>query len=184
MNAPQLARMQLALNTLVTSGMLVAQSCLVPIVIFLGTGLVGAAAAITAISISGAIVHLALSRRLLPQLTRPRIEYALMKPLLRFGRGLVASSLAGLVLVNVEKLLLPRFASVSALAYYAVAFSVAGVVGVVPAAMMRSLLPAFSRHSESDRQPLGGLYSRALRANRIVARSGCFGDVCRGAPIL
>ena len=168
LNAPQLVRLRMDLNTLVTSGMGIAQICLVPVVLLLGGELVGAVSVIAGISIGGVFVHLMISQRLLPRLSRPRIDSALIKPLMRFGIGLVASAIAGMVLINVEKLLLPRFASVTVLAHYAVAYSVAGMLAVVPAAMRQSLLPAFSRlQAERDRESLARLYGQALRGNLL-----------------
>src|SRR5262249_21294917 len=98
----------------------------------------------------------------------PRIDPLLIKPLMRFGVGLVLSTIAATVLINVEKILLPRFASVTALAHYAVAFSVAGMLALVPGALRQSLLPAFSQlYSKGDHNSLARLYSRALRGNLL-----------------
>jgi O-antigen/teichoic acid export membrane protein len=118
--------------------------------------------------VAAVFAHLSISRWLLPRLVRPRIEPALIRPLLRFGVGLVASTIATMLLVNIEKLLLPRFASVTALAHYAVAYSVAGMLALVPNAIRQTLLPAFSRlNAEGDRDSLERLYLRALRSNLL-----------------
>lgn len=168
LNAPQLVRLRMDLNTTVTAAIGIGQSCLVPIVLFLGGGLVGAATVISGISIGAVFVHLVISQRLLPPLFKPRIDPALVRPLMRFGIGLVGSTIAAMVLVNIEKMFLPRFASVTALAHYAVAYSVAGMLAVVPGALRQTLLPAFSRlHAERDTDSLARLYGRALRGNLL-----------------
>jgi O-antigen/teichoic acid export membrane protein len=165
-STPQLVRLRMDLNTLVTGGAAITQNLLVVFVLWLQGGLIAAVAAIAGMAILTCFSHTIISQRLLPQLTRPRIRGALIKPLLRFGGGLVLSSLANVALVNLEKLFLPRFASVSALGYYGVAYSLAGVLAFAPSAMRQSLLPAFSRlHAASEHEDLKRLYTRALRGN-------------------
>lgn len=173
-NTPQLVRLRMDLHTLISSGTGAAQIFLIPIVLFLGGGLVGAAAVITAGAIAAALIHAVTSASLLPQLLRPRISRSLIRPLTGFGGSLVISSIASIILLNAEKILLTRFSSVTGLAYYSVAYTVASMLTIVPLAISQTLLPAFTRlQAEKDQEPLIRLYGRALRGNLLwIAPAG------------
>jgi O-antigen/teichoic acid export membrane protein len=167
-NTPQLVRLRMDLHTLIIAGTGVAQILLVPLVLFLGGGLVGAVAVITGSAIVAVLIQAATSASLLPQLLRPRISRSLMRPLTSFGGSLVISSLAAMVLVNAEKILLTRFSSVTGFAYYSVAYTVASMLTIVPLAISQPLLPAFTRlQADKDQEPLIRLYARALRGNLL-----------------
>ncbi len=168
LNTPQLVRLRLDLNILITVGTSVLQIALVPVVLVLGGGLVSAVAVMMGATLANMIIHGIVSQRLLPSLSRPRISSSLLRPLMIFGGGLVVSTLADVLLVNSEKIMLPRFASVTALAHYAVAFNVAGMLALLPRVMCQVLLPAFSQlQAKPDREPLQRLYVRALRGTLL-----------------
>jgi O-antigen/teichoic acid export membrane protein len=115
-------------------------------------------------AIAAALLHAVTGSRLLPQLRRPHVSRELLKPLARFGGGLVVSSIAATFLANLEKLLLPRYASVQALAFYSVAFTLAYLLAQLPMGMLQALVPAFSQlHVKENRADLELLYRRALR---------------------
>lgn len=168
LNTPQLVRLRMDLYASITTVVGVAQILLVPVVLFLGGGLVQAVIVVASMSGLMLVAHGVISQRLLPPMMRPRIRLAFIRPLTRFGVGLVFSSVAALILVNAEKLLLTRFASVKVLAHYSVASTVAGLLVMAPNALGQSLLPAFTRlHSSADHQALQNLYARALRWNLL-----------------
>lgn len=168
MNTPQLVRLRMDWNALVTSGCTTAQVLLVPLAVAAGAGLVGAVSVIAGMALVSALLQALIARKLLPRMARPQIARPLVKPLARFGAGLVTSSLATALLVHAEKLFVARFISVSSLAYYSVAFSLAGMLAVLPIAMAGATLPAFSRlQAAADREPLRRLYTRMLRANLL-----------------
>src|SRR5438132_738862 len=81
-----------------------------------GGGLTGAVAVVAGAGVAAALLYAVIGSWLLPPLRRPRIRRDLLKPLARFGGALVVSSIAAIILTNLEKLLLPRYASVQALA--------------------------------------------------------------------
>ncbi len=169
LNTPQIVRLRMDLNTLITTGAGIAQICLIPLVLFWGGGLVAAVAVTAGVAVVTALSHLVVSGRLLPRLFKPRISPSLIKPLMSFGSGLVFSTLASVVLVHAEKLLLTRLASITALAHYSVAYAAAGLLALAPAAMGQSLMPAFSRlQAEPDGGSLERLYTRVLRANLLL----------------
>jgi O-antigen/teichoic acid export membrane protein len=167
-NTPQLVRLRLASYTLINSGCSVAQVCLVPAVVASGGGLVGAAAVMAGASATSAALNAIASWRLLPRLVRPRLKRDLLLPVARFCGPVMFCSFAGAALLNAEKVLLARFGSVTALAYYAVALNVAQVLTIVAGAVKPGLLPAFTRLQESGEQKrLQQLYGRALRGSLL-----------------
>jgi O-antigen/teichoic acid export membrane protein len=164
LNTPAVVRLRMDLVVLVTAGTSVGQILLVPVVLFLGGGLTGAVSVVAGAGITAALLYAVIGARLLPPLRRPHISGELLKPLARFGGALVVSSIAATILANLEKLLLPRYASVQALAYYSVAFTLAYMLTQMPAAMVQTLVPAFSQlQVHPDPAELELLYRRALR---------------------
>lgn len=167
-NTPQLARLRMDLFSFINSAASIGQNLLIPVFLFLGGNLVTAVSVIVAVSAATTLSNAIVSWRLLPRLFKPGIRPKLVPPLLRFGGGLVSSTVAGLILEHGEKLFLIHFVSVTTLAYYAIAFTLAGSLALVPAAMRQSLFPAFSRlQAEKDRDSLKLLYVRALRGTLL-----------------
>lgn len=163
-NTPQLVRMRLDLFTAINSGTGLGQICLVPVVLAAGGGLRGAVVVVVGMAAANAALHCLIACRLAPALRRPRLRPGLWRPLTRFGFALVVSALVGLALADVEKLLLPRFASAAALGYYAAAYTLARLLTVGSGALSQTLLPAFSRLAGSaDRGALADLYVSSLR---------------------
>lgn len=173
LNTPAVVRLRMDITVLVTSGTAVAQIALVPIVIVLGGGLTGAVMVVAGAAIAAALLFAITGARLLPPLRRPRVSRELLGSLAKFGGALVVSTLAATLLANIEKLLMPRYASVQALAYYSVAFTLAYMLTQLPVAMVQSLIPAFSQlHVNPDRAPLEQLYRRGLHAMLFWALPG------------
>lgn len=167
-NTPQLARLRMDMNTLVTSGFRMAGIIATPIVIYLGGGLLGAVIVLLIASLATLIGHIWVSGRLLPQLLDITIDRSSIRPLLKFGAALVLSGIAGIVLVNAEKGMLSTLLSPKALAYYYVAFTLVNMMAMFSSAMVQSILPAFSQLQDSGaRSHLNSLYSRGIRMNLI-----------------
>ena len=185
LNTAQLVRFRLDLHTFVNSGTGVGQIVLVPVVIALGGGLIGAVAVSVAVGFLSAGLNGLVSRSLLPGLARPRFSRKLFRPLARYGGGLVVSGLVATALIHAEKIILVRFASVSALAFYAVAFSVAGLLRTVSSALKQSMLPAFAQlHAEEDDAKLQEFYSRMLRVTLLWILPVGFTMCMLGQPFL
>lgn len=164
LNTPAVVRLRMDLVALVTVGTSVGQVLLVPVVIYLGGGLTGAVSVVAGAGVAAAVLYAVIGARLLPRMRRPHIRGELLKLLARFGGALVLSSLAAAVLTSAEKLLLPRYASVQALAFYSVAFTLAYMPTQLPVAILQSLVPAFSQlNVNPDRTALHQLYRRSLR---------------------
>src|SRR5262249_33234252 len=96
LNTPQLVRLRMDLSTWITAGMAIVQHCLVIAMLVLGGGFAGSVAVVMSICIATALVNAVVSRRLLPRLYHVVLDRALIAPLLRFGVGVVLSSLAAM----------------------------------------------------------------------------------------
>lgn len=172
-NSPQLARLRMYMNTLITAVPRIAGVIATPIVIYFGWGIVGAVSVLFAASLLTLMCHLYFSRRLLPELVGMSIERTALRPMLQFGGALVIATVAAVFLVNVEKLILARVTSVETLAHYSVAFTLANMVTLFTAAMSQSLVPAFSQLARPDKlDQLNQLYSRSIRINIFVLLPG------------
>jgi O-antigen/teichoic acid export membrane protein len=168
MNTPQLARLRIDLYTMITSGTAVLQVCFVPVVLALGGDLRAAVGVVAAGGVVMALAHGLVSTRLLPEMIRPRFSRALARRLVIFGGSVVVSSIVTLLLAYADKLLVARFASVTALAHYSVAYAMSTILLVVPFAFAPSLLPAFSNLlAQSDREKVQRLYNHTFRGNLL-----------------
>jgi O-antigen/teichoic acid export membrane protein len=167
-NTPQLTRLRMDLNTLVNAGFRILGILLVPVVLYFGGGIVEAVLVLLIASVLTLGGHIFVSGKLLGELFHISINRKIIKPLLKFGGALVISTIATLLLVNAEKLILARAASVETLAYYSVAFLVASMAAMFTGAMLQSLLPAFSQLlGREKKSELNALFQRALRVNII-----------------
>ncbi|MDQ3132901.1 MAG: flippase [Acidobacteriota bacterium] len=167
-NTPQLVRLRMDLVTLISAGTGLTQIVTVPLVILLGGGLVGAVATIAGFSFINLLCNVAVSRKLLPNLFNFKLQKTLTVPLIKYGGSLVLSSVAGMILVNLEKLVLTRYASVTVLAHYTIAFTLASMMTIVPNSLGQSLFPAFAQmQSEGNKENLLRLFIRAIRGNFI-----------------
>jgi O-antigen/teichoic acid export membrane protein len=168
-NTPQLTRLRMDLNARITAGFRMLGLIAMPIAIYYGAGIVGAVIALLVASFLTLLGHLYTSTRLLNSLFESSIKPDLIKSMLKFGGGLVVSSVAVVVLSNTEKLVLTRLTSVETLAHYSVAFNLALSVTLLSLAMTQSLVPAFSQLlAPEKREQLAALANRALRLNIIM----------------
>lgn len=166
LNTPQLVRMRMDLNALINAGFRIVGQLAMPIVLYLGFGLVGAATVLLGAAVLTFAGHLAVSRRLLSELIHPTIDRASLRPMVRFGIGLALSGIAAGIIINLDKLVLARVANVETLAFYSVAFTFASMAGMWTAAMTQSLVPAFSQLLAPERRDfLNSLYTRSVRLN-------------------
>ena len=163
-NTPQIVRLRVGLNSAITLTATVTQVCLILTALCLGGRLLAVVGVMGAVAVSTACVHFFVSSRLLPTMLKPVLDRRLIRPMARFGMGVVASAVIGTVTVHGEKFLLARFASVSMLAYYNVAFTLAGLLGMVPAATSLPLMPSLVQLKVSgNHEGLERLYRTMLR---------------------
>ncbi|MBX3281841.1 MAG: flippase [Acidobacteria bacterium] len=168
-NTPQLDRLRMDLNTFVTSGFRILGIAATPIVIYLGGGILGAVVVLFVASLLTLFGHIYVSGRLLPNLWDLSLDRTVIRPLLKFGTALAIATLAALTVLNLEKLVLPAFVTVEALAYYSVAFTVASMLIVFGKSMVQSLIPAFSQLQGTEKNDARqNLFDRGLRFNIIL----------------
>lgn len=167
-NTPQLARLRMDVNTLVNTGFRVLGAIAIPIVIYLGGGLVGIFIVLFAVSTLTLLGHIFVSGRLLSELFQISIERAAIRPMLKFGGGLVVAGVAAILLTNLDRFVLTKVTSVETLAFYSAAATLASMVTLMTGSMIQSLMPAFSQlQGAENRETLTALYSRGTRFNLI-----------------
>jgi len=163
MNTPQLVRLRFDTYTAITSGGVLLQIVLMPLILRLGGNLVTIAAMIAVVNFCALGLHFVVGRRLLPQLWPPRLNISLFSPLFGFGALLVLSQIPELILTNAERLGLTYFTSVANLGYYSIAYTYANLALVAAIAMGQVLLPIFSQlQTTSNEEELGHLYRRSV----------------------
>lgn len=167
-NTPQLARLRMDLNTIVSAVPKFLMAVITPFVLFLGGGVVEAVWVVLFAAVLMVGGHIFVSGRLLPELFQPTINKDLIKPLIKFGSGILFWGIALNLINNIEKFFLTRLISVQSLAYYSVAFTFAGMTTMLSYATVQSLIPAFSQLlTPEKRTEFDALFSRALRISLI-----------------
>lgn len=163
-NSPLLARLRMDLHTLVAAGSRILGMIAIPIAIYLGFGLVGAAVVLFAAAALNVVGQLALSAFLLPEMLGLSLDRRSLPQLMRFGASMCIAAVAAMALVNLEKGGLSALSSVTQLAYYSVAFSLAAVLTFASGAMQQSLIPVFSQLQGAEHEAERNLiFSRAIR---------------------
>ena len=164
LNTPQLTRLRMDLNTLINAAFRIVGLIAVPIAIYLGFGILGAILVLMLSALLTLAGHIFASSRLLPHLINLTLEIGTVRSLIKFGIAWVWATIAGMVLINAEKGILAGFASVEALAYYSVAFTLAGMMTMFSGAMTQSLIPAFSQLQRPGfESQFNSLYGRGIR---------------------
>jgi O-antigen/teichoic acid export membrane protein len=168
-NTPQLTRLRMDLNTYINAGTRIAGLIATPVMIYLGYGIVGVAAALLTTNLICLIGHLLVSSHLLRgNLFSFSFDRAIVRPLLQFGLGYVGAAIAGVVLMNGEKIILSNSTSSNSLAFYGISFTLATTLTMFSNSVLQSLLPAFAQLQGEDKEShLSSLYSTGVRLNLI-----------------
>ncbi len=166
-NTPQLTRLRMDLNTFVSSGFRMLGLVATPVTIYLGGGIIGAAAVLLAVSMLTLAANLFVSGKLLNELLKFKLDRTAARPMLKFGVACCASSIALIFLGHSEKLVLTANTSVTELAYYSAAFTLANMTTLLSASLMQSLMPAFATVVD-DRGEGGQFQTLYLRSIKIV----------------
>lgn len=168
LNTPMLARLRMDLNSITGTVPKILMAAITPFVLYFGGGVVGAVWVGFFTGLLGIAAIVYLSGRLLPELYRLSIDRSYFRPLLKFGGAWLVAMIAGILLVNMEKLALSRMVSVQSLAFYSVAFTFASVATMFSSSMIQSLVPAFSQLlAPGKKHEFDGLFSRGMRLNLI-----------------
>lgn len=185
LSAPQLARLRLDVNALVTSSTGVAQIALVPIALLFAPSVATALAVMAAVSIVAIGLHATASWRIAPASMRIAFEPALLGPLASYGAATMGMILVGVALAHSEKLILAQLAGIAALAYLSIAYTIARVTALLPGALTQALLPAFVRlHTTGDVEAVRALYGRAARYLFVLLAPAALALSVVGGPFL
>lgn len=151
----------------------------VPVAIYVFSGGVTVAAAVGLVASLLFLVSLSWdSLRLQPALRYPRADRTTLRELVTYGGPYALVAVAAIPLGTGERFFLSANASTTALAYYAVAMTVATTLQVLPEQLQAPLMPALTRlhagghHEEHEalyRKSLSGLYLVLTPATIIVA---------------
>ena len=168
LNTPMLSRLRMGLNSITSTVPKILMAVITPIVLYFGGGVIGAVWVGFFAGLLGVALVLFFSARLLPELLTPDVRTDYFSPLLKFGGGLVIGGIAGILLTNLEKLVLTRLVSVRSLAYYSVAYTFAVMTTLFAGAMLQSLVPAFSQLLAPEKKAeFNALFARGMRLNII-----------------
>ena len=145
LNTPMMVRMQMGLYAAINSGSNILQTILTFLAVVLGGGLVAASGVGAAVGFISTFTMAAFAVKLQPKLINPRIRSVQVAPLLRFGIPFMISGMVGVFISQGERLILARFLGVKELAYYTVAFTVSGLIDLIPNSLSQTMLPAFTQ---------------------------------------
>lgn len=169
LNTPQLIRLRFDTYTAISSGGVLAQIILTPVVLWMGGNLVAVAIMIAVVNAAVVFLHFVMGWKLLPQLWPPAVDRHLVKPLFTFGGTAVFSAITELVLTSAERVTLTYFTSVAALGFYSLGYTYASLAIVVAIAMGQVLFPMFSRlQSAESRGELRALFRRSVMMTWVV----------------
>jgi O-antigen/teichoic acid export membrane protein len=140
------------------------QTLLAVVLLALGYSVRAVVAGNLAVAVLSLVINVAVARRLLPHWGLPRLDAAILRRLIRFGGWLTVSSLAGPILVHLEKVILAHQISTAAVAYYTVPYKLTSSFWVIPSAFGVALFPVFSSLHGSN------LYSTIVDLNLRVTR--------------
>ena len=143
----------------------------VPLAIYLMSGGLVAAAAVGLLASSLNLFGLSWDGvRVQPALLRPRADRATLRKLLRYGGVLTIANFAGIPLATGERFFLGANVSTTAVAYYAVAATVATTLLVLPEQLTSPLMPALARlEAEGKAEEHRALYGKSLSGLFLVA---------------
>lgn len=144
---------------------------LVPLIsIPFGVGLQGIVLLMVATRCVGVLTYMAACLKLLPVLReRIVIDPKMLRSLFVFGGWVTVSSLISPLLTYLDRFFVGSIVSMAAVAYYAVPFEIATKIGMVPAALLSTVFPAFSSlHAGGSQGRLETLYIRSIKSVMLV----------------
>ena len=108
-------------------------------------------------------VHLLLCLRLLPTLRHNiRLQRTMIRPLISFGSWMTVTNIVGPLMVYLDRFLIGALISITAVAYYATPYEVITKLGLIPAALVGVLFPAFSTTMVQDQARTARLLGRGI----------------------
>jgi O-antigen/teichoic acid export membrane protein len=185
-NTPQLTRLKMGLNVLCNAIPRTLMTLLAPVVVYYGGGIIGSTllACITAIVIF--ILNLIISGKLLPSLYKLSIDKKLFQSLIQFGKGMILYDIAVMVVVNMEKFLLPAITGdPKQTAYFSIAATLANMTSMFTLAVGQTLIPAFSQMlAPEKKEALNALFARTFKGCLFVLMPVCIFLIVIAKPFL
>ena len=126
------------------------------------TSVAAAVAALTAARVAGAFALYVLARRQLPGPQPWRVEAHHLRAVVTTGWWMNVAGLAGAALAYVDRLVLGRFLSLAAIAFYSTPQELTGKLTVIPVALSGVLLPALGSADARGSSDVSRLFSRGL----------------------
>jgi O-antigen/teichoic acid export membrane protein len=163
-NTPQVVRLRWRQWTVVTTVINLLGTVGAPVALAVFGGGITTVAVVN-LGASGLMVagNLVLAVRLQPALLHPRLDRAVLRKLLSYGGALTVTGVVLVPLSAAERFFLAHNHSTTAVAYFAVAVTVATTLQVLPQQLTGPLLPGLARLEASGRlQDLRALYSKGL----------------------
>lgn len=167
--APLLARLRTDIVAIVTALPRVVAMVGIPFALYFGYGIVGAVSLLFFAGIISLVLCVVVLFRFVRLPLKLTFDRSVSRSLLGFGVPYIFSTVAAILLTHLEKPVLSAVASVKDLAYYSAAYSFAMLATMFTAAILESLVPAFSQlHARVDDRELKDLFVRSLKVNVIV----------------
>jgi O-antigen/teichoic acid export membrane protein len=169
-NTAQQVRLRWRQYTLLNTGANLLGTVGVPLAIYLFSGGLVAATAVGLLASSLYLLGLCWDAvRVQPALRRPRVDRPTVRQLLWYGGALTIANLAGVPLHTGERFFLSANASTSAVAYYAVAITIATTLQVLPEQLGFPLIPALARlEAQGRHDEHRALYGKSLAGLFLV----------------
>jgi O-antigen/teichoic acid export membrane protein len=169
-NTSQVVRLRYGLNGAITLGYNVAQALVTLAIVIHGGGVVAVVLGYTFVTAGFAVAQFIVSGLLCPSFLHPALAKELVKPLFRYGSGVVLTALVGAAIQHGEKLIVAGYLSVRSLAYYNVAFTIAGLLSLFASAVSQPLLPIFAQlRAAGEQRRLDTLYGSVRRGSILAA---------------
>src|SRR3990172_7601287 len=106
---------------------------------------------------------IAFALRTFPTMRKYSVQFSLLSQLLRFGGWITVSSLAGPILVYLDRFLIGSALSMAIVAYYTAPFEVVTRLWIIPGSLVMTLFPAFSTLGMTHREDLQLVFVRSIK---------------------
>lgn len=132
------------------------------VALYLGYSIVGLALVSLIINFMMFIAALIAAHRTIPSLRFSRFEFPLFKSMLKYGGQLQVSSLLYMIVIRTESPIISSILGASAVGYYRLANSLAGLSRDIPSLLLSAIIPtATMLHARERKEELQRLYERA-----------------------
>jgi O-antigen/teichoic acid export membrane protein len=92
-----------------------------------------------------------------------KINFAYIKPLLKFGSWITISNIINTIMVNLDRFLIAGLISAAVLAFYTTPLEVLARISIIPAAIMSVMFPAFSAEFTKNKKRARELFFDSIK---------------------